>query len=80
MGIIQIAWKYMYTLKNIYILVIIPTTTFNLHPSEQKALKNLKADKSIVIAPADKGNATVVLDLLDYDRKIRDLLGDTDTY
>ena len=37
----------------------------NLHPAEQKALKELKADETIVIAPADKGNATVVMNLSD---------------
>lgn len=52
----------------------------NFHPAECKALKNLKADETIVIAPSDKGNVTVVMDLSDYDRKIRDLLTDTDTY
>ena len=52
----------------------------NLHPTEYKALKNLKADETIVIAPTDKRNATMVMDLSDYDRKIKELLADTDTY
>ena len=37
-------------------------------------------EESIVIAPADKGNATVVMDCEDYDKKIRTLLADTGTY
>ena len=31
------------------------------------------------LCPADKGSAKAVMDLSDYDRKIRDLLADTDT-
>ena len=48
--------------------------------SEYKAIKQLKEEESIVTAPADKGNATVVRDREDYDKKIRTLLADTDTY
>ena len=35
---------------------------------------NLRADKSIHILKADKGNATVILDRLEYDNKILALL------
>ena len=52
----------------------------NLHPKEKKAIQTLRKADSIVIAPADKGNATVVMNRSDYDRKIRTLLTDTDTY
>ena len=55
-----------------------PTT--NLTPGEQKAIKDLKQADSIVIAPADKGNATVVMDQTEYDGKIRTLLADASTY
>lgn len=41
---------------------------------------NLREADSIVITPADKGNATVVMDRNDYDRKIRTLLADADVY
>ena len=41
----------------------------NLPPLESKALKNLQADDEIVIVPADKGRAAVVMDRLDYDSK-----------
>ena len=52
----------------------------NLSPAEYKAVKLLKEDDPIVIAPADKGNATIVINSEDYDGKIRSLLADTDTY
>ena len=52
----------------------------NLCPAEHKAIKQLKEEESIVIAPADKGNATVVMNREDYDKKIRTLLADTGTY
>ena len=56
-----------------------PPTT-NLTPVEQKAIKNLKQADSIVIAPADKGNTTVVMDQAEYNGKIRILLADASTY
>ena len=52
----------------------------NLCPAEHKAIKQLKEEESIVTAPVEKGNATVVVDCEDYDKKIRALLADTDTY
>ena len=42
----------------------------NLPPLESKALKNLQEDDEIVIVPADKGRAALVMDRLDYDSKI----------
>lgn len=52
----------------------------NHSPAEHKVFKHLIEEESIVIAPADKGNLTVVMDLEEYDRKIRTLLADADTY
>jgi hypothetical protein len=37
-------------------------------------MRNLRADKSIHILKADNGNATVILDRLEYDNKILALL------
>ena len=48
----------------------------NLSPGLQSAMRKLQRDKDIVIIPADKGNATVVMDLSEYTRKIEDLLRD----
>src|SRR5579859_3284631 len=51
----------------------------NITRSEAQALKQLKKDDSIKILPADKGNATVVMDSSEYDQKISDLIN-TDQY
>uniref|UniRef100_A0A2D4IM57 Uncharacterized protein n=1 Tax=Micrurus lemniscatus lemniscatus TaxID=129467 RepID=A0A2D4IM57_MICLE len=49
----------------------------NLHKGEQKALQVLNNNSSIIILPADKGNATVVMDRKDYETKLTDLLQDS---
>ena len=46
--------------------------TGNLSKEERQALKSLKDDESIIILPADKGRATVVLNKDDYIRKCKD--------
>ena len=46
----------------------------NLTGQELKALRDLRRDQSIHILTADKGNATVVMDREDYNRKVRDIL------
>ncbi|XP_049272480.1 uncharacterized protein LOC125758853 [Rhipicephalus sanguineus] len=46
----------------------------NLSPEENRALRELREGPSSVVLPADKGNATVVLDRRDYDRKVQDHL------
>jgi hypothetical protein len=48
----------------------------NISASEMKALKSLHNDNDIVILPADKGNATVILDTDQYINKMYDLLSD----
>lgn len=52
-------------------------TPYNMHKEKQAALKTLKQDKNIVILPADKGNATVVMDAAQYEEKVASLLEDT---
>ena len=54
--------------------------TPNLSPEESKALKELKNNESIMILPADKGRATVIMDKDDYDRKMVSMLNDADVY
>nr|VZI42819.1 unnamed protein product [Spirometra erinaceieuropaei] len=44
------------------------------------ALREIKADKGLVIVPADKGRATVVLDRTDYLQKAKCLLEDRQFY
>lgn len=48
----------------------------NLTRPERLALRELNSNPEIIILPADKGNATVVLNKHDYDTKIRTLLDD----
>nr|VZI04337.1 unnamed protein product [Spirometra erinaceieuropaei] len=47
---------------------------------ERDALRELKADKDLVIVPADKRRATVVLDRTDYLQKAKGLLEDRQFY
>ncbi|BHF79179.1 hypothetical protein SprV_0602229800 [Sparganum proliferum] len=47
---------------------------------ERDALRKLKADKEIVIVPADKGRSTVVLDRTDYLQKAKNLREDRQFY
>nr|VZI09945.1 unnamed protein product [Spirometra erinaceieuropaei] len=47
---------------------------------ERNAFIELKADKDLVILPADKGRATVVLDRTDYLQKAKGLLEDRQFY
>ena len=46
----------------------------NLTRDEHNALKQLSKDEDIIILPADKGNATVVMDKRDYNDKMSTLL------
>ena len=43
--------------------------------AERQAIKLLQDDNSIIILPADKGNATVVTDRVKYSNKLTDLIG-----
>ncbi|BHF82019.1 hypothetical protein SprV_0802515500 [Sparganum proliferum] len=48
--------------------------------AEVKAIRELKSDEEIVIVPADKGRATVVLDKSEYVAKAQQLLNDNQSY
>jgi hypothetical protein len=48
----------------------------NLTRVEMEALRNLKKNPNLTILPADKGNATVILNTVDYKQKITSLLED----
>ena len=52
----------------------------NVPPKEMKALKDLACDEDILILPADKGKATVVMNKADYDAKMLTMLRDENTY
>ena len=47
----------------------------NFSKMEKQALKMLQYDNSIIILPADKGNATMVMDRVEYSNKLADLIG-----
>ena len=54
--------------------------TANMLPGEGKALRDLEKDESILILPADKGKATVIMDKCKYDCNMREMLQDRKTY
>ena len=52
----------------------------NLKKEEIIALKQPKSDKSCMVLTADKGVALVVIDTVDYIKKAKEILEDTNTY
>ena len=54
--------------------------TVNLLPQERRAIKNLQKGERILVLPADKEWATVVMDRAEYDGKMSSLLDDPKMY
>ena len=52
----------------------------NLTKEELKAINNLRRDQSIIITPADKGKALVIMDKDEYVQKMEEKLADVTTY
>ena len=52
----------------------------NITLQEARALRDLSQDQSILVLPADKGKATVVMNSADYDDHIDQMLKDENTY
>lgn len=52
----------------------------NISKSERDGIKSLQDNRDIMILPADKGRATVILNTQDYKDKVLALLSDTKTY
>jgi len=52
----------------------------NLSRQELQALTDLKRNSDIMILPANKGRATVILDKVEYEEKVRQMLSDEKTY
>ena len=52
----------------------------NILRKESHAVCSLKADPHLMILPADKGCATVILDCCEYDKKLQTILDDPQTY
>ena len=57
-----------------------PSFRTNIVPAESKALKELMENKHIIIKPADKGSAVVIMDRLDYLKEGYRQLSDTNYY
>ena len=57
-----------------------PPRKQNITREEKQAMNNLKANDSIVIIKADKGNCTVVMDKSRYNGQVHEMLGDKNTY
>ena len=52
----------------------------NITREEGQAIRTLKNDPELIILPADKGNATVILDRDEYGKKIESMLDGQITY
>lgn len=52
----------------------------NLSVDERQALNNLSKNKSIVITKADKGNAVVIQNIVDYQQKVSEILKDSNKF
>ena len=57
-----------------------PPKVTNICPDERQAVRNLKENDEILVLPADKGNATIVMNKYDYKKQISSMLEDTKTY
>nr|VZI32274.1 unnamed protein product [Spirometra erinaceieuropaei] len=51
-----------------------------LPADEAQGLRSLRSDHNIVVVPADKGGATVVMDRIDYVNKANGIFGDVASY
>ena len=47
---------------------------------QRRAIQDLKRNENIVLVPADKGRATVIMDREEYTRKMKLILNDADKY
>ena len=52
----------------------------NITKEERQALEDLRNDPSIMVLPADKGRATVIMNKTEYREKCLELLNDSITY
>ncbi|BHF63131.1 Bone morphoproteintic protein 1 [Sparganum proliferum] len=52
----------------------------NLTVDEEKGLRSLKTDDTIVVVPADKRGATVIMDKVDYVQKANTVFNDREAY
>ena len=57
-----------------------PKKFSNISKVERDAIKSLKSNSDIMIVPADKGCATVIINTNDYKEKVKNHLADSNTY
>ena len=71
-------------ISNVVDIPLVPTKKdnikYNLPIPQQKTIKSLMSDESIIIKEADKGGATVIMDKLFYQNEIEKLLSNQDYY
>ena len=52
----------------------------NISKGERIVIQTLKKDNSIIIPPADKGRAGIIMNTTEYREKMTDMVGDTNMY
>ncbi|XP_072017874.1 uncharacterized protein [Amphiura filiformis] len=52
----------------------------NITREERQAINELKNEKSVLVLPADKGKASVIMDVHEYEEKLSEMLNDKRTY
>lgn len=52
----------------------------NISKEEVQALMSVRRNPDILVLPADKGNATVIVDTVEYEQKVTQLVSDTEIY
>lgn len=71
---------YIENVKNDIVKGLTRNFKMNIAKGEEKALRDLMNDSSIVIRPADKGSGIVVMDTVDYKSQLEKELEDNNTY
>ena len=66
--------------ENFYIYSKLRDSEANITRKEREAIRELQKDKDILVLPADKGRATVVMNRSEYEDKMSTMLSDANTY
>ncbi len=61
-------------------VIVVVVHMYRLSPAELHAIKQINSDETIIILPADKGRATVILDKTAYTEKVIVILFFTDKW
>ena len=68
------------SLQTVHEIENIRNSESNMFKAEQKALKNLQINYTIIIKEADKGGATLIMDKTNYKNIITEMLSDDEYY